>query len=57
MGWRRRTTKASSIATSSRRTSSSPERAGVKILDFGLAKLKQAPHFEAGKDEADPTQT
>jgi serine/threonine protein kinase len=29
----------------------------VKILDFGLAKLKQEPHFDEGADGAAPTQT
>ena len=36
--WKRRTKRASSIATSSRRTSRSRPRAVVKMLDFGLAK-------------------
>ena len=36
--WRPRTRKGSSTAISSRRTSSSPPPATVKVLDFGLAK-------------------
>ena len=37
--WKRRTRRASSIATSSRRISRSPGTGVVKVLDFGLAKV------------------
>ena len=40
--WRRRTRRASSTATSSPRTCSSPRDGRVKILDFGLAQARTA---------------